>query len=123
MQMLGSARVRECETEVLGAECFVESSGSARAQAQRPPGSLRLATPPVPGGLEFPSACAKRTGYGTSVAARWVAGRKMSGLPPSPGTGEGLRSKAQGEGATASDARRSSAPPHFRTFALSHSRT
>src|SRR3954468_3898880 len=36
--------------------------------------------------------------------------RLLRAPPPSPGTGEGLRSKAQGEGATAAEAHRPSAP-------------
>ena len=48
--------------------------GPESSAAQRPPGSLRLATPPVPGGVEFSSACAIHTGSATAVVARLDAG-------------------------------------------------
>ena len=53
--------------------------------------------------LDAPPAPA-RTGIAMAAIALRRARRVMPALRPSPGTGEGLRSQAQGEGAAASDA-------------------
>ena len=98
----GSGISESAECQVLSADDA--SSGHRALRLSALSGSLRLATSPVPGEVEFPGACATRTGSAASAVARPVAGTTSLRPPPSPGTGEGLRSKAQGEGAAAAGA-------------------
>src|SRR5215207_609717 len=72
--------------------------------------SLRLATSPVPGEVDFATACAIPQPAMLPLRSNNRSQATLLGRsPPSPGTGpgtgEGLRSQAQGEGATASDER------------------
>src|SRR4051794_39456633 len=67
-------------------------------------GPPRLATSAVPREVGFSGARENRARY-RCVYHRTLLGRHHHrlGHPPSPGTGEGLRSKAQGEGGTTAE--------------------
>jgi hypothetical protein len=100
-----SGRIVESPRLGDGLERIASLQSSLRLSALS--GSLRLATSPVPGEVEFLHHVRAPTGSATAGPAQLHAGQPMPALDPSPGTGEGLRSQAQGEGAAAADSRQS----------------
>src|SRR4051812_43531505 len=82
--------------------------GSLQSDLGSAPSPARLGSPPLPyrERLDSPSPALDRTGSASRSRTTACRPPLCRGHPPSPGTGEGLRSKAQGEGAMAADARR-----------------